>query len=168
MITPRRAAIMCGITRRATLPGSREVDVDHGVPGVVAQLVSQPIAADPGVVEEDVEASEVVEGAPHGRGDRRIIADVGGEGQALHTQIAALRRQRVEIGRTAHGIAGILEGTRHVERRDVHAFTSQCQRRGTSLAVCGTGDQGHLPGQLRRGPTALAASRVAHDGSSLR
>ncbi len=74
-------------------PGALQVDVDHGIPGVLGQLVGQAVTADARVVEQDVDAAEMVDRGTYGGADGRIVANIGGEGQAFDSQRAALLGQ---------------------------------------------------------------------------
>ena len=93
MITPRRCSIIERDHAASDQPGPLQIDVDHGVPGILGQLVSQAVAADARVVEQDVDAAELVGGGMNGGADRIVVADVGGEGQAVHAECPAFMGQ---------------------------------------------------------------------------
>ena len=63
-------------------PRALEVDVDHRVPLGLAQLVGEPVGADAGVVEQQVDAAEALDRGGDGGLDRGVVADVGDRDQA--------------------------------------------------------------------------------------
>ena len=81
-------AIMCGITRRRHQPGPLEIDVEHGVPRLLGQFVGQPVGADAGVVEQNIDSPQLADRLLNGGRHRLVIAHVGGERQALRRRVA--------------------------------------------------------------------------------
>ena len=60
-------------------PRALQVDVEHRVPLRLGQLVGEAVGADAGVVEQHVDAAELLGRRSHGGRDRRVVAHVGGE-----------------------------------------------------------------------------------------
>ena len=122
-------------------PRALEVDVDHRVPLGLGQLVGEPVGADAGVVEQQVDAAEALDRRGDGGSDRCVVADVGDRDQARGAGGLALALERLELGRGAHAVAGVLERRRDVERDDVVAGGGERERHRAALAVGGAGDE---------------------------
>jgi hypothetical protein len=74
-----------GVARRREV--ALEVDADHAVPLVLGHVHEHPVAGDAGVVDEDVEAAELVDRLP----DHRLrLAEVG-DVRAVRDGLTALR-----------------------------------------------------------------------------
>lgn len=67
-------------------PCSLEVDVEHGIPGLFSEFVGEAVEADAGVIEEDVDLSELVDGAVDLFGDGGFVANVGDEGDSTDAE----------------------------------------------------------------------------------
>ena len=160
MITPAAAFDHDRDDPPSDQPGPLQVDVEHRIPGVLGQLVGQAVAADARVVEQDVDAAEPIGGGGDGRADGSIVADVGGERQAVDAQRTTLLGQGLEVVGRAHGIAGISQRPRDIEGRDPDPLAGQRQGRRPPLPVRGAGDQRDLPGQVGRRSTAPPAAAL--------
>jgi hypothetical protein len=77
--------------------GALEVDVEHRVPLLLRQLMGEAVGADAGVVEEEVDAAEALDGLLDRSLDRRVVTDVGHEREG-----ADLVLQGLELGWGAH------------------------------------------------------------------
>ena len=77
--------------------------------------------------------------ASHGGLDGGVVADVGDEGQAVRLDLPL---QRLQLGRGAHPVAGVVERGGDVERRHVIALLGERERHRAALAVGGAGDEG--------------------------
>ena len=78
-------------------PRALEVDVDHRVPLGLAHLVGEPVGADAGVVEQQVDAAEALDRRGDGGLDRGVVADVGDRDQARRSAASHSRRERLEL-----------------------------------------------------------------------
>jgi hypothetical protein len=116
--------------------------IEHRIPLWLGQLVGEPVGADAGVVEEDVDAPETLDGGADGFGHGGGVAHVGDGGQARRAGGLALGAQRLELLRGAHLVAGVGERRSHVEGDDVVAVGGQGEARGAALPVGGAGDEG--------------------------
>src|SRR3954451_1173529 len=144
-------------------PGPLEIDVQHGVPRFFGELVSQTVGTNAGVVEENVDLSELSHHPADRGGHSRIVAHVTLKGEALGTYPAALLCQGDQIVAVAHLIARIAQRTSDVESANPGALSSQSQCSCSSLAMCCAGDEGNLPGELSHHlccPTPAALSRT--------
>ena len=79
---------------------SLEMDGEHRIPFILAHVHEHPVARDPGVVDEDVEAAERFERLPHhapGRGEVRDVVAVRDRRAAggVDFRNDLLRRRRV-------------------------------------------------------------------------
>ena len=73
-------------------------------------------ARHPGVVDQDIDRAEAVDGLRHHRLHRRLVGDVGGDGQRLAAERPDLPGHRLYLGR----------GPRR--QRDVGSLARQCER----------------------------------------
>jgi hypothetical protein len=110
-----------------------EVDGDDGVPRVFFHLEAHGVAQDPGVVDQDVEATQLLDGGAHDVGPARPGGDVVAAGQALAPAGDDLVHHRL--------------GRRPVHVVDHHrgALGGEEQRLAPPDAPAGAGDDGHLP-----------------------
>ena len=84
-----------------------EVGIDDLLPGLVGQVLERHRRrADAGIVEQDVEAAEGLLGLGEQRLDRRGIADVGGDGEALGAGRLSLAHGLFQLVRAASGEDG--------------------------------------------------------------
>ena len=141
MITPRLRVDHDRDDATRHQPCTLQVDVDHGVPRLLGELVGEAVRADAGVVEEHIDPTEGLQPRIDGLADRGVVTHVARAGQAAHATLAARRGQRGEIVGAAERVAGIGQALRHVEGHDVHAFRGERQRGGTALAVRGAGHE---------------------------
>ena len=123
-------------------PGALEVDVEHRVPLGLGQLVGEPVRADAGVVEQDVDPAEALDRVVDRLGHRGVVADVGDDGQAGAARSLDRRPQRVQLLGRAHRVRRVGERRGDVQRDDVVAVLRQRERRRAALAVGGAGDEG--------------------------
>jgi hypothetical protein len=107
--------------------------------------VREPVGADAGVVEQQVDPAEPLHGRLDRRGHCGVVAHVRHRGQR-----AALGLQRRELVGRSHRIAGVGERRGDVDRRDVVARAGQRERRGPALPVGGAGDQRDGPAHATR------------------
>ena len=159
MITPDRCRIMCGITLPGDQPRALEVDVEHRVPGLLGQLVGQPVGADPGVVEQDVDPAEAGRPSRPPRPTRRVVAHVAREGQARDARSAQSAARRVQVVRRAHAVAGVGQPLATSNAPTAALPPGQGQRRRAPLAVGRAGDERHLARLLIDLMRALARPR---------
>ena len=119
----------CGLR---TQEHAGEVDVDHGLPFLQAQVLKRdPRRVDTGVVEQQVDAAEPGPGLGKQRIDLLGIGDVGGQRKRAVTSVG--------LGQ------GLLEHGRATSSQR-HAIAGGQQRQRCCLAYAGTGagDNGHL------------------------
>ena len=109
-----------------------EVDRDVEVPQFLGDLRYGGGAGDPGVVDQDVDRAEAVDGLRHHRLHRRLVGDVGGDGQRLVAERPDLPGHRLYLGR----------GPRR--QRDVGSLARQCERGRPADAAPGPGNDGGL------------------------
>src|SRR4029079_18306046 len=147
-------------------PRALEIDVEHRVPLGLGQLVRAAVGADPGVVEQHVDAAEPLGCLGDGGGDRGIVAHVGRERRSLDAERAHLRFERAQLVARAHAVAGVGERLRDVERGDVRASPRERERRGAALAVRGARDERDLALQLAVAHARPSALRYGHRYSS--
>ena len=98
---------------------AREVDLEHAMPVVVGHLQHRVIAGDPGVVDEDVEASVLLDHLPDDAPAVFGKADVAAVDAGLHAvrldRLAGLR-DLVLVAAVAGGDRGALLGERQADR----------------------------------------------------
>ena len=148
MITPERLAIMCGITRRATIQAPFKLMSSIASQASSVSSCASPYAQIPALLNRMSIRPNRSAADGDGRTDRYVIPDVGRERQTLDPERAARGSQRIELGTRPQPVAGIFERPRDVERDDVHSFARQRQRRRLPLAVGCTCDHGHMPREV--------------------
>lgn len=128
------------------LPDTGEVDVDHRVPVLLAELVQGLAAvADPGVGDNDIQPAQLLDPATD-RGVQGVeVADVDLRGDDPPTQSF---HQVGGFGEVVRGgrrnLVGATDRFAHIDRDDVCALLRQPHRVATSLAPCRTCDEGDL------------------------
>jgi hypothetical protein len=127
-------------------PKTPEVNGDDGVPLLLGHVHEHPVAKDPGVVDEDVEAAELVERLldhPLGAGEvgdvLRICSGFSAGGFDLDDDL--LRRRVV--------VAFARERGTEVIDDDVRAGLRQRKRVRPADAASGAGDNRNLPREIR-------------------
>src|SRR3990172_2116446 len=102
-------------------PGSLQVDVDHRVPRLFAELMGQAIGADPGVVEEEIDTPELRHGGVDGGGDCGIVAYVTFEGQAIGAGLTAEKLKAAQFVLGTELVAWVGQRLGHIERPNERA-----------------------------------------------
>ena len=100
-------------------PGALEIDVDHGVPLVLGQLVREAVGRDAGVVEEDVDSAEL---RVLSRRRQRVTAESSRTSPSKERQVGAdvlaVCKEAIELGGGAHRVGGVGDRLRDVEGGD--------------------------------------------------
>jgi hypothetical protein len=78
-------------------PGALEIDIEHRVPGFLGELMGQTVGADARIIEQDVDSPEPGEGLIYRPADRRIVAHITAEGQAVGSELAAGSGERFQL-----------------------------------------------------------------------
>ena len=122
-----------------------EVDGDDGVPLVLGHVHEHPVAQDPGVVDEDVEASEVIERLPD---EPRGAGEVG-DVLAVRGRLAALCLDLVD-DLLRGGVVVPLAGERGAEivDDDLRACLGERERVCAADPSPGARDDRDLPRQI--------------------
>ena len=85
-----------------------------------------------------------VDGRVHGGRDGRVVAHVGGEGEALDAELRGTRAaSESRSADDAHRVARVAQRPRDVERAMLRALAGERERGGAPLAVRGAGDERH-------------------------
>src|SRR5205814_8393229 len=96
-----------GIGELRAEEGAGEIGVDHLVPFLELELVRRLADAHAGVVDEDVDPAKIPEDTLDHRGDRRLVGDVGDDGNRFY---ATLR----EVGNCSSGLGDVASDHRDV------------------------------------------------------
>ena len=128
---------------RLMLNDALEVHADHRVPVLLAHVEDHPVAQDAGVVDDDVELAEGVEGAL----DDALGALEVGDALAVGDGLAAHLLDLVDhlLGRAVVGAAGAVEVRAEVVDDDLGAVLGHQQRLFAADAAARAGDDRNLP-----------------------
>jgi hypothetical protein len=141
MIEPAPRSMRCGAVARHVAHTPGQVDVEHCLPSVLAEINDQSARRDPRRRADDVEAGQLLDTAV-GRGLHGVsVTDVNDLAKDPSTRLGDQPDRLVEIGQRGGRYDDGVDSTADIERDDVGTLLREAHRLRTPDAPCRTGDQ---------------------------
>ena len=126
------------------VPHAGQVDVDHVLPGLLAQFLGPAEADDAGVGDHDVEPAELGDPVVERRLQRVVVADVDLGGDDAPVERLDLLDRLLQVLPCRHRERDRVDLRRDVDGDDVGALLRQPDGVAAALTPGGPGDEGDL------------------------